>query len=63
MFFKARNGKINIDDTEINYITFGEGDKTLVMIPGIGESLTSFLFIAFILSWNAPPCVLFSFYG
>ena len=42
MFFKARNGKINIDDTEINYITFGEGDKTLVMIPGIGESLTSF---------------------
>ncbi len=42
MFFKARNGKIDIEDTEINYITFGEGEKNLVMIPGIGESLTSF---------------------
>ena len=42
MFFKARNGKIDIEDTEINYITFGEGNKILVMIPGIGESLTSF---------------------
>ena len=42
MFFKAKNGKIDIEDTEINYITFGEGPKSLVMIPGIGESLTSF---------------------
>ena len=42
MFFKAKNGKIEIEDTEINYITFGKGSKILVMIPGIGESLTSF---------------------
>lgn len=42
MFLKAKNGIVNIDDTEIDYITFGNGNKNLVMIPGVGESLTSF---------------------
>lgn len=39
MFYKAKNGKLKIDDTEMAYIRFGKGVKTLIMIPGLGEGL------------------------
>lgn len=42
MFYDAKNGKIDIDDTYIDYISFGKGNKSLIMIPGLGEGLTSF---------------------
>ena len=42
MFYDAKNGKIDIEDTYIDYMTFGRGQKTLIMIPGLGEGLTSF---------------------
>ena len=42
MFYDAKNGKIDIDDTHIDYISFGRGEKSLIMIPGLGEGLTSF---------------------
>lgn len=42
MFYDAKNGKIDIDDTYIDYITFGKGTKNIIMIPGLGEGLTSF---------------------
>lgn len=42
MFYDAKNGKIDIDNTHIDYISFGKGTKSLIMIPGLGEGLTSF---------------------
>ena len=33
------NGRIYIDDTEIDYIAFGRGSIPLVMIPGLGDGL------------------------
>ena len=42
MFYDAKNGKIDIDNTYIDYISFGRGEKSLIMIPGLGEGLTSF---------------------
>lgn len=42
MFYDAKNGKIDIENTQIDYISFGKGNKTLIMIPGLGEGLTSF---------------------
>lgn len=41
MFWKAKNGNIKIDDTDMDYITFGKGSKPLVMIPGLGDGLTT----------------------
>ncbi|MBP3709533.1 MAG: alpha/beta hydrolase [Treponema sp.] len=35
----AKNGTIPIDDTCIDYISFGRGTSTLVMLPGLSESL------------------------
>ena len=42
MFYDAKNGKIEIDNTHMDYITFGKGEKNIIMIPGLGEGLTSF---------------------
>ena len=41
MFYGAKNESIKIEDTEIDYIVFGNGTKPLVMIPGLGEGLRS----------------------
>ena len=39
MFYGAKNGSIKIENTEIDYIVFGNGTKPLIMIPGLGEGL------------------------
>lgn len=39
MFYNAKNGNINIDNTDMDYISFGYGKKVLIMIPGVGDGL------------------------
>lgn len=39
MFYNARNCNIKIDDTDMDYISFGNGNKSLVIIPGLGDVL------------------------
>ena len=39
MFYHAKNGNIRIDNTDMDYISFGNGKKILVMIPGLGDGL------------------------
>lgn len=39
MFYHAKNGNLEIDDTDMDYISFGNGKKTLIMIPGLGDGL------------------------
>jgi len=41
MFYNAKNGSISIADTTIDYISFGIGHKHLILIPGLGEGLTT----------------------
>lgn len=36
----AKNGQLKIDDTIMDYICFGAGEKNLIMIPGLGDGLT-----------------------
>lgn len=35
----AKNGSVPIGDTEMEYIRFGRGEKTLIMLPGLGDGL------------------------
>ena len=35
MFFNVKEGKLQIEDTQIDYITFGNGNKSLIMIQGL----------------------------
>ena len=37
--YNAKNAKINIDNTDMDYICFGKGEKALIMIPGLGDGL------------------------
>lgn len=39
LFYGAKNLTIQIDDTTADYITFGRGEKPLVIIPGLGDGL------------------------
>lgn len=41
MFWKAKGGRVNIGDTDMDYISFGCGNDILVMIPGLGDGLTT----------------------
>ena len=39
MFWNAKNDSIEIEDTSVDYISFGKGKKNLILIPGLGEGL------------------------
>ena len=39
MFDHAKSSSVKIGNTEMNYISFGSGNKNLVMIPGLGDAL------------------------
>lgn len=41
MFWRAKSGCVNIDDTDMDYISFGSGDNILIMLPGLGDGLTT----------------------
>ena len=39
MFMNARNGSVRLGSTEMDYVTFGRGKTTLIMLPGLGDGL------------------------
>ena len=39
MFYNAKNGTIQMDNTEMEYIAFGYGKKNVILIPGLGDGL------------------------
>lgn len=39
MMFSASNGQINTNGEQTDYISFGKGDKNLIIIPGVGDGL------------------------
>lgn len=41
MGYNAKNETLNIAETTMDYIRFGTGDRVLIMLPGLGDSLRS----------------------
>ncbi len=41
MLYQAKNGTLNIGNTTMDYIRFGSGKRTLIMLPGLGDGLRS----------------------
>lgn len=37
----AKNGTLRLKDGSMDYIRFGSGEKTLILLPGLGDSLRS----------------------
>ena len=40
MFTSARSAQVAINGDTINYLVFGQGSKTLVILPGLSDGLT-----------------------
>ena len=41
MLRNVKNGALRIDDTTMDYIRFGTGNRALIMLPGLGDGLTT----------------------
>ncbi len=41
MFWNAKNGSVKLDNTEMNYVSFGYGEKVFVVLPGLSDGLTT----------------------
>ena len=39
MLFNGKNGTLPVKDTTVDYIRFGTGVRTLIMLPGLGDGL------------------------
>lgn len=39
MFYQAKNKSVKIGNTTMHYAQFGNGEKSLIMIPGLGDGL------------------------
>ena len=50
MFYHAYNGNIPIGNSRMDYISFGKGNKNLVMLPGLGDGLSTVKGMALVFS-------------
>lgn len=41
MLYHAKNGTIPVGNSDMDYISFGTGNKALVMLPGLGDGLST----------------------
>ena len=41
MFWNARNGKIALDGTDMYFVSFGRGARTLILLPGLSDGLAT----------------------
>ncbi len=51
MLWDAKNGKISIGGTEMHYVCFGRGEKTLAVLPGLSDGLSTVKGKALLLAW------------
>ena len=41
MIWNAKNGTVRLDGTGMSYVSFGHGDRVLILIPGLSDGLTT----------------------
>lgn len=51
MFWNAHNGRLAIGNTDMDYVRFGKGKKNLVILPGLGDGLTTVRGTAVPMAW------------
>lgn len=50
MCYHAYNGSVRVGNSEMDYISFGNGNRTLIMLPGLGDGLSTVKGMAFAFS-------------
>lgn len=51
LFYNAKNCSIKIDNTDMDYVSFGNGNKNMIIIPGLGDALKTVKGMAFTLAF------------
>lgn len=41
MIWNAKNGSVRIGNTEMSYVSFGNGNKNLILLPGLSDGLST----------------------
>lgn len=41
MLYQAKNATVPLDNTDMDYVSFGRGREALVMLPGLGDGLST----------------------
>ena len=41
MIWNARNGQVPVGNTKMSYVSFGQGEKVLTVLPGLSDGLTT----------------------
>ena len=41
MFWNARNGSVPVGGTKMDYVSFGRGNRTLILLPGLSDGLAT----------------------
>ena len=57
MLYGAKNGRVVFPDSHMDYLRFGTGEKTLIMLPGLGDGLRSSYGLAL------PTAILYRMYA
>lgn len=39
MLWNAKNGEVILGNTKMNYVSFGRGKRTLILLPGLSDGL------------------------
>ncbi len=50
MFYHAYNGSVRVGNAEMDYISFGNGNRNLIMLPGLGDGLSTVKGMALVFS-------------
>lgn len=51
MFLNAKNGRVQLGTSGMDYVSFGRGGGTLVLLPGLGDGLATVKGMAAALAW------------
>lgn len=51
MLYNAKNGALKMGETTMDYIRFGTGSRTLVILPGLGDALQTVKGTALPMAW------------
>lgn len=50
MLFHAKNERVRIDGTDMDYVSFGKGNRVFIMLPGLGDGLKTVKGMALLLA-------------
>ena len=50
MFYHAHNGSVRVGNSDMDYISFGNGKKNLILLPGLGDGLATVRGMALVFS-------------